>query len=191
MKPWGLMALLVAAVPAAALLVSTKTRSNGVCRLVDKLFIYLLAMGAWPALYCYVTGDAAYDPLSLAAFLVVQVYLVAEIRALTPFEGPLEEYEHHDSLVDRTRQITAATFAVGTLLMTQKRDMVVKRASPILFTALLLVAVCTLPSPSVRRDMERRGIFDGVTKISITFAGGLLCVAIAACHSANAQAEVM
>lgn len=151
-------------------------------RLRQRLCIYTGAAILWPAAVLAFLGEEFFQqPVSVTVCLIIVVYQSFEVTTLSTFKGPLCEYENSDAVYERGVQVSTVAFAVATLLLSQKdSDLATTVALPV-FLALLFCTLSVVPSVVARRRVGAAGHWSALTKVSVSFAAGLLCLSVARC----------
>ena len=148
----------------------------------DRLAVNVAVCFAWPAVMAVVLCalGLGLGLVGWLACLVVLVCLTGEVRAVSAYVGPLSAYQGGGTLTERSTQISAAAFAAGTILLSAGGDLV-GRVSPFVFLALLFCVLSAVPTGSSRNSIGRGAFWDAWQKAGMSFAAGLLAVAIATC----------
>lgn len=118
------------------------------------------------------------DDLSMKHIFVivlVTLYMIYDIKALPVYEGDIENMEDEDLLLERSTQVSAVAFAVGTLLFSQKKS---KKTTPLVFAALFFCAFSAIPSSTSRKHISRDAILDSIQKSFVTVGAGLLLISL-------------
>ena len=178
------------AVLAFTLFATVKAQSGNVgtaCRVTKQLrakaAVFLAGIALWPALFLLVVDESRVGTGVSIAFVVVMIYLVMEMQPPKNYAGELDGLDGPAEIVlDRGAQVTAGAFALGTLLLSQKDAHLARLVAPLLFLALFLALAPTLAvGQTARRHLTTAPFLSAVQKLSVSFAGGLLCVALAMC----------
>ena len=187
------MSLLVAAslaslVAAAAIYcivqVENKDLKHGVSvKQTDKLSVNAAACFCWLALslmLVHITGSSLGLVGSFSLVLVL-LYLSLDVKAVHSFVGPLKDFSNGDPLKDRSTQISAASFAVGSVLLSTRRDLAPKVA-PLVFMAILLSVSSSITSTQGKQCVLRKSSdWEAVQKAGIAISAGLLALAVGIC----------
>jgi len=156
---------------------------NDIKRLRKRLGVYAAAVVLWPAIVAALLSDI--DPLNypitISLAVVVLVYLSFEVSVTSCFSGPLCDYDSTDSVYERSVQVSTVAFAVSMMLLSQKNEELANLAAPTVFMALLCCTVAAVPSAVARRRVGASGRWAALQKAAVSFAAGLLCVALARC----------
>jgi hypothetical protein len=162
-------------------------RARRACRVTKQLrskaAVFLAGVALWPALFLLTVDETRIGVGVSIAFLVVMVYLVMELQPPKNYSGKLDGLDGPAEIVlDRGAQITAGAFALGTLLLSQKDTNLARLVAPLLFLALFLALAPSLAvGQTARRHLTTAPFLSAVQKLSVSFSGGLLCVALAMC----------
>jgi hypothetical protein len=149
----------------------------------DKLAVSVAACFVWLFLALVVVGATGnrlgiFGCLSL---VLVLLYLSLDVKAVHPYVGPLKDFKSGDSLNERSTQISAAAFAVGSLLLNSRRDLAPK-VSPLIFLAILLSVSSTITSASAKQCILRKSSdWEAVQRASMGISAGLLALAVGIC----------
>lgn len=150
--------------------------------LCGKSAVFLGGTALWSAL-CVAAVGLFEDMhlLVLVSFLLVLGYLTLEVGTLRGYTGSLEALEGSpDIFFERSTQIATVAFALGTLLVSQKDTELARRLGPVVFLALLFAVVPSLAvGQTARRRMATNPELGAVQRLAVSFAAGLLCVALA------------
>jgi hypothetical protein len=150
--------------------------------LCSKSAVFLAGVALWPALcVASVCELESMSSLVLVTFLLVLGYLTLEVGSLKDYSGSFDALEGSTNLFfERSTQIVTVSFAVGTLLVSQKDIELSRRLGPVVFLSLLFAI---LPSLAVGQTARRRVITNpelgAVQRLSASFAIGLLCMTLA------------
>lgn len=149
----------------------------------DKLAVNAATCFAWLALslgLVHVTG-ASLGLVASFSLVLVLLYLSLDVKAVHSYVGPLKDFHTGDSLKDRSTQISAAAFAVGSVLLSTRRDLAPKVA-PLVFMAILLSVSSTITSVQGKQCVLRKSSdWEAMQKAAIAVAAGLLALAVGIC----------
>lgn len=147
-----------------------------------RLGMYGCAVIIWPLVIMMTVGlSALCMPVTAIVSVLVAVYLSFELSVTSCYNGAFAEYDNSDSVYERSVQVSTVAFAVATLLLSQKRvDLADLVATPV-FAALLFCTGAAVPSAASRRRVGASGYWAALQKVAVSFAAGLLCVALARC----------
>ena len=141
--------------------------------------LYTLAVLAWPVLVVGMLGFGVLEqPLTAAVTVLVMWCLALEIGVLrSSYSGPVAHMDGTDANYQRAVQVCSVAFTVSLLLLSQKQEAMRKLIAVPVLSALLLCTASAVPSMSARQQMG--GAVSATLKISVSYAAGLLCVALA------------
>lgn len=149
----------------------------------DKLAVNAAACFMWLALslgLIHLTHTHI-GPVACVTLVLVLLYLTLDVKAIHSFIGPVKDFSLGDSLKDRSTQISAAAFAVGSVLLSSRRDLAPKVA-PLVFMAILLSVSSTITSQQGKQCILRKSSdWEAVQKAAIAIAAGLLALAVGIC----------
>lgn len=158
-------------------------RQSVVVKQTDKLAVNAAACFMWLALslgLIHLTHTHI-GPVACVTLVLVLLYLTLDVKAIHSFVGPVKDFTLGDSLKDRSTQISAAAFAVGSVLLSSRRDLAPKVA-PLVFMAILLSVSSTITSQSGKQCILRKSSdWEAVQKAAIAIAAGLLALAVGIC----------
>lgn len=156
---------------------------NKVARtLCAKSAVFLAGTVLWVALCVATLGELHKLPcLVLLAFLLVLAYLTMEVGSLQDYVGSLETLEGTpETFFERSTQVATVAFALGTLLVSQKDAKLARLLGPLVFLSLMFAVIPSLAvGQTVRRKMITNPEMGACQRLSVSFAAGLLCVALA------------
>ncbi len=161
---------------------SAALRLGALRRLQQRLGVYAAAVLLWPLLIWSLLGNAALEaPVTCGVALLVLLYLSFEVTVVSCYAGPLVEYDSVDSVYERGVQVSTVAFAVATLLLSQKDAALAGLVAGPVFVGLLFCTASALPSAVARKRVGASGRWAAFQKVAVSFAAGLLCVAVARC----------
>lgn len=122
--------------------------------------------------------------------LLVLLCMCLDVKAVSSFLGPLEDYDPGDSISERSKQITTAAFAAGTFLLSSASGGLPASSSSLVFVALLLCVLSAVPSNNLRPGTGEGSTWESVQRSCVSVSGGFLALAIAICvdHKLTAPA---
>ena len=149
----------------------------------DKLAVNAATCFAWLALTLLLLWftHCKLRVVGAISLVIVLLYLSLDVKAVHAFVGQAKDFGSSDSLTDRCTQISAAAFAVGSILLNSQKDLAPKVA-PLIFLAILLSVSSTITSPSGKQCILRRSSdWEAVQKAAIGIAAGLLALSVGVC----------
>ena len=149
---------------------------DDVTRLRQTLSILMLAVVCWPVLLVQLGVDLL-SPVTSVAAAVALLHLQSDATVYTSYTGPIAEYGSV-AISERSGQVCSISFAVATLLFAGGNRKLQKEVMLPIFTALLLA---TCASASVQRQRDSSPRWDALRRTSISYAAGLMGVALATC----------
>lgn len=153
-------------------------------RMGRKTCVFLAGLLLWPALFVVITRSFSTEsPAVLMTYLIVLGYIGFELQAPFGYAGALEALDGTpEAFFERGTQVTTVAFALGTLLVSQKDAALARNVAPIVFLALFFAAVPSLAvGQTARRNFTLNPTVGAVQRIMLSFAAGLLCLALASC----------
>ena len=149
---------------------------SDVARLRQTLSILMLAVVCWPLLLVQLEVDLM-SPVTSVAAAVALLHLQLDATVYTSYTGPIADYGSV-AMSERSGQVCSISFAVATLLFTSGKKNLQKKVMLPILTALLLA---TCASSAVQRQHESSPRWDALRRTSISYAAGLMGVALATC----------
>ena len=144
--------------------------------------VYAVACLLWPGTVITVIGlDSCANPVITIIAIIVLLFLTLEITPLCAYRGSIKEYENIDNIHERVVQVSTVAFAVATLLLSQKEKGLAKSVNFPIFCALLFCTLSAIPSAMARRRPVKFALWNSVQKVTVSYAAGFLCLAVAKC----------
>lgn len=167
--PFALAALAFAAA------VRAPGRSALASRVLARLRVSAVGAALWPAVALLVTDD----PLSLAVALFVEMYLCQEVRALSRYRGPADDYDSAHALSGRVALVAQVAFAMGALLMSDRSDPLMAGTRSEVFLALVLCLLSAVPTEAAGAAVGAPPEWLAARHTLLSYALGIMSMAAA------------
>lgn len=160
---------------------SNKDEHADVRRLRQALTLLVLAVVFWPFLLTLLEVDLLSSPVTSCAAAVALLHIYFDASVFVFYKGALADYASSEAILERSAQVCTLAFAVATLLFADGNRKLSNRVMLPVFTSLFLATTAAMPSAIVRRQRESSPRWDALRRICISYAAGLMCVALATC----------
>lgn len=151
-------------------------------RLKRRITMYTCAVIFWPTVIGASIGlSSLYSPITASVAVLVALFLSFEVSVTSCYDGPFTDYDSTDSVYERSVQVSTVAFAVATLLLSQHNTSLASMVATPVFAALLFCTGAAVPSAISRRRIGGSGYWVALQKVAVSFAAGLLCIALARC----------
>ena len=150
-------------------------------RAAARLQFFATGSVLWPAVVLYLCGRGGCGILVFVAALVVLAYLTQEVHALSSYTGSLQAYDSMGAFYQRAAQVSTATFALGTVLVSQKDEELARRATPMVFLSLALCVFSSVPSTGNQARPNASASVLALQKLTVSYSAGVLCLAVVYC----------